>query len=187
MGDRSFELAPMSRLRSFPQATRFQAPLQNPLQPPPPARLRAPRGFASAMPRWLVLTGLVLAGGTLLEPATALAGPYLDAVRVQQACRSIGELGASAFQARPSTAGIMTRFELRSAAQVWLQQMNTLHPIPEGREGRIIRATAMHAFTAALSPQDAYDYGWARCMDAYGPPPPGTAPFHRPSSTGRLR
>ncbi len=168
----------MPRLRSFPQPTRLPTPLQAEW----PARLLALQG--ALFPR---LTAIVLAASALLAPGTALAGPYLDAVRVQQACRSIGELGASAFQARPSTAGIMNRFELRSAARVWLQQMNTLHPIPEGREGRIIRATAMHAFTAALSPQDAYDYGWARCMDAYGPPPVGTPPAHGPLSTGRLR
>ena len=178
MGDRSFELAPMPRLRYFPQAIR----LHEPLRTPRPPRLRAPRSPLFAMPM-----GIVLATCALLAPATALAGPYMDQVRVQQACRSIGELGASAFQARPSTAGIMTRFELRAAAQVWLQQMNTLHPIPEGREGRIIRAAAMHAFTQALSPRDAYDYGWARCMDAYGPAPFGPAGVHRPSSTGRLR
>ena len=151
----------MPRLRSFPHA---------------------PRHCLSTMP-----LGIVLVVCALLAPAAARAGPYMDEVRVQQACRSIGELGASAFQARPSTSGIMSRFELQQAARVWLQQMNTLHPIPEGREGRIIRATVMHAFTEAISPRDAYDYGWARCMDAYGPSPFGPARDHGPPSTGRLR
>lgn len=126
-----------------------------------------------------VVAALLWAGSMLALPA-AQAGPYMDAVRVQQTCQSIGEVGASAFQARPSTAGIMDSFDLESAARVWLQRMDALQPIPAGREGDIIRDTAMYAFTRAASARDAYEYGWARCMDVYGPPPLGSVVPARP-------
>jgi hypothetical protein len=123
--------------------------------------------------RAIVLSSALMAAFAAALPL-ARAGAYMDAVRVQQACRSIAELGASAFAARPSTAAIMDSFELQAAARTWLEQMNTQHPIPAGREGQIIRETAVHAFTRAASAQGAYDYGWARCMDEYALPPFGT-------------
>ena len=123
--------------------------------------------------RAILLSSGLIAAFPAAFPA-AHAGAYMDAVRVQQACRSIAELGANAFAARPSTAAMMDSFELQAAARTWLEQMNTLQPIPAGREGQIIRETAVHAFTRAASAQGAYDDGWARCMDEYALPPFGT-------------
>lgn len=130
------------------------------------------------------LSALLLTGFVLTGPVSPQPGPYLQSMQVQEACRSIGEVGAQAWRARPSTAGMMQPFELRAAARVWLDQINTLHPIPQGEEGEIIRKTVMNAFLTAGSEQQAYEYGWATCMDTYGPAWGGGTPRVRPAPPG---
>lgn len=111
---------------------------------------------------WITLALLGLAGA-------AQAGPYTDAVRTQQGCEAAGKMGEIAYQARPANASQMSPDDLKAAANNWLEQVNAIRPIPGGEQGRILRKTVEHAFVDAQSDKDAFTYGWAQCMDVYGP------------------
>ena len=99
----------------------------------------------------------------------AHAGIYTQAVQTQEACTAVGKMGVIAYRARSAGVSTMSGAQRQDAADAWLAKVDALQPIPGGVKGRIIRKAVDHAFTAAPSAQDAFEYGWAECMDVYGP------------------
>lgn len=114
------------------------------------------------MRRWISMIAL-------LAVPCAHAGPYSDAVRSQELCQTMGQMGMLAYRARPASAPQMSSDQLHDAASASMDQVNATQQLPGGVEGRIIRQTVDHAFMSAPDAQDAYGYGWGHCMDEYGP------------------
>ena len=101
--------------------------------------------------------------------APAVAGPYSDAVRIEEGCDANGQLGAMAFAARPVNAGQMSQTDLESAAEAWMSANNLMARMPNALLARIAHDTVIYAFTKAPDARNAYGHGWGECMDEYGP------------------
>lgn len=105
----------------------------------------------------------------MLEMATAAAGPYSSASRVQQGCEAAGQIGQEAFAARPPDAASSSQSFLRAEAYVWMVQNNLMQQLGSTPIAAIAQKSVYFAFTRAPDAQSAYMYGWSHCMDEYGP------------------